>query len=328
MAVNFINLLKSKFDDALKAQALLFINSEQRSLTSASGQKFQVRYAPSLATKPTRPQDQKCRDPFAPPYVRELFVCDWAIDESLSKDEDESYAVLLNKYCVVPRHFLLVTKAFQSQMLPPSPMDLFALDAILKQAHATEPENDWIAFYNCGPESGASQPHKHFQFLPVEKSQNPFGDLITSCSPEREDDAFSFPSLSFTHFAVLLPKSRLSSKSASSDSMEMELGRRFMTLLDLMILHLRHMSNKDTSVLRELSYNFVMTHSYMLLVPRSQENFGSSKISINSLGVGAGMILVKDQNQLDELMQMGIDQILAGVTFPILEKCIDPCSNE
>ena len=42
---------------------------------------------------------QSPSDPFLPPYVPNLLV-----------KECEEGVVLLNKFCVVPRHFLLVTK--------------------------------------------------------------------------------------------------------------------------------------------------------------------------------------------------------------------------
>lgn len=71
-----------------------------------------------------------------------------------------------------------------------------------------------------------------------------------------------------------------------------------------------------------------MTRNYMLLVPRSSESFLPVGVSVNSLGVGAGMILVKNQNELDVALQVGIDTILKAVTFPVLKDFIDPCEND
>jgi hypothetical protein len=42
-----------------------------------------------------------------PPYVPNLFVA-----EGKDVDEDEDYIILLNKFCVVPGHILLVTKGW------------------------------------------------------------------------------------------------------------------------------------------------------------------------------------------------------------------------
>ena len=74
---------------------------------------FQIRYAPALAKKPTKAEGgkqaaKKPADPFAPPYIPNLFVAE--ADSTQLEDGEPSHVVLLNKFCVVPRHFLLVTK--------------------------------------------------------------------------------------------------------------------------------------------------------------------------------------------------------------------------
>ena len=40
---------------------------------------------------------------------------------------------------------------------------------------------NWFAFYNCGPESGASQPHKHIQFmtLPSREQFKPYAETLS-----------------------------------------------------------------------------------------------------------------------------------------------------
>ena len=59
----------------------------------------------------------------------------------------------LNKFCVTPRHFLLVTKEFRKQTTPLSPLETFTAWSILKQLGSREKH---LAFFNCGDESGAS----------------------------------------------------------------------------------------------------------------------------------------------------------------------------
>ena len=51
----------------------------------------------------------------------------------------------------------MVTKEFESQTTPLTPLELVAGYSIIKQLGAREKH---MAFYNSGPESGASQPHK------------------------------------------------------------------------------------------------------------------------------------------------------------------------
>lgn len=71
----------------------------------------------------------------------------------------------LNKFCVLPRHFLLVTKEFAPQALPPTPRMLATAFRMIT-SHAPQHEaEELFGFYNCGPDSGASQPHCHFQLI-------------------------------------------------------------------------------------------------------------------------------------------------------------------
>lgn len=107
------------------------------------------------------------------------------------------------------------------------------------------------------------------------------------------------------------------------------LGDRFLLLLDLMIDHLRRLAEVDPAQLKNgpvrlsnLSYNVVMTTSYMHLVPRSQERFKAPsglEISINSLGF-AGMVLVKEQDALEEVKKVGVIGVLKEVGYrPVIE---------
>lgn len=54
---------------------------------------------------------------------------------------------------------------FQSQTKPPTPPDLVLAYQILLAGQRAR--NPFLAFFNCGDRSGASQPHKHLQFIPL-----------------------------------------------------------------------------------------------------------------------------------------------------------------
>ncbi|CAH7687236.1 ATP adenylyltransferase-domain-containing protein [Phakopsora pachyrhizi] len=325
MFPTFISKLQSKFDSALQSDGLTFIPTQVSHLESGSGVKFEIRLAPSLNKKPEKSNVESKtikNDPFLPPYSPDLFVCE--SEAQNQGDSDDSYVIVLNKYCVVPRHFLMVTKAFKSQSSPPSPRDLLAVINILDQAHLTEPNSDWLSFYNCGPQSGAS-----FQFIPIQHGENPLGSLIERSAPVKEEQVFNLLELKFAHFIIKLPQANKSNNHGSNDGLlESIIGERFMLLLDSMIDHLRHLPGSSSLEMNQLSYNIAITRSYMILVPRSSEMVSSTGISINSLAVGAGMVLVKSQDQLDQLKHMGIDSVLAHVTFPVLTEFNDPCLNE
>jgi len=107
----------AQYDKALKAEDAFYYPSEVHILPdSSTGTRVPwiLRNVPALLQKPTpnaiKPEDgpkskedkqpqQNKDDVFARPYVPNLLV-----------KECEEGVVLLNKFCVVPRHFLMVTK--------------------------------------------------------------------------------------------------------------------------------------------------------------------------------------------------------------------------
>ncbi len=57
-------------------------------------------------------------------------------------------------------------------------------------------------------------------------------------------------------------------------------------------------------------YNLLITRRWMLLVPRSRENWRG--VSINALGF-AGSLLVRNRSELDELTRIGPLAVLRSV---------------
>lgn len=87
------------------------------------------------------------RDPFAAENLeQDLFV---------QRIHDE-HNLVLNKFCVVEEHVVLPTVEFRPQEEPLTVQDLRAMWTAMQGL-------DGFAFFNCGYESGASQPHKHMQ---------------------------------------------------------------------------------------------------------------------------------------------------------------------
>lgn len=78
---------------------------------------------------------------------------------------------MLNKFAVVPEHFILVTRAFKQQTHLLGADDLAAAHACVRAYHDHDGEGGvgLFVFFNSGEHSGASQPHRHLQLLPVNK---------------------------------------------------------------------------------------------------------------------------------------------------------------
>lgn len=88
--------------------------------------------------------------------------------------QNSSHIIVLNKYPIIAEHFILATKENKPQTNRLEIDDLQIAYQCLKewqgQTHDGQPKR-LFAFFNSGEHSGASQPHRHLQFLPVEDMQ-------------------------------------------------------------------------------------------------------------------------------------------------------------
>lgn len=70
----------------------------------------------------------------------------------------------------MPEHFILVTRAFKQQTHLLGADDLAAAHACVRAYHDHGGAGGGLfVFFNSGEHSGASQPHRHLQLLPVDK---------------------------------------------------------------------------------------------------------------------------------------------------------------
>jgi ATP adenylyltransferase len=149
-------------------------------------QQFQLRYCPSLAKKPTPQKDKdaaqpkKKFNPFANPD-QDLFIAD-------IPSTSPTHFLILNKFPIIPEHFILATKTNKAQTHVLEEDDLAMTYACLKEWERTLDDGKTrrlFSFFNSGEGSGASQAHRHLQFLPVESIQDGVGneeggwDLLT-----------------------------------------------------------------------------------------------------------------------------------------------------
>jgi ATP adenylyltransferase len=74
--------------------------------------------------------------------------------------------LVLNKFAIVPEHFILATKEFKEQTHLLEEDDLGVAYACLQAWR--DKGKELFAFFNSGEHGGASQPHRHIQFLPVD----------------------------------------------------------------------------------------------------------------------------------------------------------------
>ncbi|KAF8973074.1 ATP adenylyltransferase-domain-containing protein [Flammula alnicola] len=318
---DIISKVPAHFDNALKAGDLLFFPSTVVKHAD-SNIEYEIRLCPALQRKPTLPAPHfdarvdagialhgnkgKEFDPFSPPYNANLYVGDLKDEES-----QEEFVILLNKYSVVPNHFLMVTKEFKSQASPLMPSEL--VQAYLLLCAARKSGKKFFAFYNCGDNSGASQAHKHLQFIPLDTEDGPPIEILTrKAQIQFVDRPFSLDQLSYANHCFRLPPLL---DTYTADRLEVVMAEAFLQLLDLAISTIRHDPEYPTG---SPSYNVILTLEHMHVIPRCKEHHilqeTGERLSVNALGY-AGMLLVKSDQELEAVKRESISKILRGVAL-------------
>ncbi|RUS21215.1 ATP adenylyltransferase [Jimgerdemannia flammicorona] len=319
MSDDFDATVKRVYAAALRGRHLIQIETTVE-IHEEAGVEFEIHLAPSLKRKPqsdpTAPTAGAAPkpDPFDP-YDPHLFVT-----------ELETHHVLLNKFYVVPEHLLVVTKEFQKQTSPLLPADLTA--AWHCMSRAAKPT---LAFYNCGEMSGASQPHKHLQIIPLPigtGAHPPIEALFNNMDEHRPGQIYTLTNLPFHH--VLTPLDTAYLSSATDMDAGSYLSDAFFSLLDSSIEQMR----SDGAIVTR-SYNCFFTKRFMVIVPRSsdsvvlkldeeeekeeeKEEDGKEKeekqaeFTVNSLGF-TGTLLCRTKAEVEVVRKRGILTVLKAV---------------
>ncbi len=269
---------------ALKCGAMQPIETIEETVPDG-GVEFIVRRVSSLERKEEdRLQVRETRarpNPFLP-YDPDLFVA----------DVSDSHLALLNKFNVIEGHLLIVTRCFVDQECLLDEEDFLALAACMAQM-------DGLGFYNGGRLAGASQAHKHLQLVPLPLGSGaalPMEVLLNSANR-------SAPRLPFRHAFVQLDPAWFNAPAT---------GERLLACYrELLVAAGIGASAGDTR--QAAPYNLLLTHNWMLIVPRSHESFEG--ISINALGF-AGSFFVRDDGQLQALKRAGPMAALKAVALP------------
>jgi ATP adenylyltransferase len=285
--------LQHRTTTALACGALQPIPTEFTVLEDG-GIHFLVRIVKNLVRKETATVQQrqatqqgKPANPFLP-YEDALFV------GNLSP----THLCLLNKFNVVDHHLLVVTRAYESQDDWLTLADFTALTLTLQ-------EIDGLGFYNGGRAAGASQHHKHLQVVPFpfhpDGATVPIATLIhPRSSPSVETAQLSLP----FHHGVLPLDLDWSQEAAAIAPILWERYRQLAA----------HIGVDLKAAQPDLPYNLLVTRQWMLVVPRSREDYQG--IPVNALGY-AGSLLVKTAAGLEHLKQIGPLNLLAAVGQPM-----------
>ncbi|KEF59513.1 uncharacterized protein A1O9_04357 [Exophiala aquamarina CBS 119918] len=362
-------LISRKFREAYKNKDIIFSDTSLAIVQTQNGIPvgpnpfipynflFQLRYCPALAKKPTstptsKPQggssdthkmereDSKTEKPKFNPFANpapELLIA------QVPRGNDNikySHALILNKFPVIKNHFIIATKSNKPQTAVLEEDDLSMTYACLRawsnQRHDPAHSKRLFSFFNSGEHSGASQPHRHLQFLPVEdmlrNEKEHFDLLIDHMTVQAHPDLplYQDPALPILHFATPLEEGNLSASALHS---------KYVMLLRAAISAVQHpgepfnssssFSVEDNSGSAAVSYNLAMTTERMAICPRRKEGAGilrgasasgpDSFVAINGTILG-GTLMVKDEAEWDLLRQdpSVLEDLLAELGYPLL----------
>lgn len=320
----FFETLTSTYEAAVKSGDLIFTPTSTQ-IESIDDINYVYSVIPTLKEKPNaikekakkeveeeskekEVSDSKPFDPFDPPSPPLTVLPSYA----------EDYAVVLNKFAVVPRHFILITKKQEPQAAPLRPADLAAAFHLLRAANKQSSKRH-IGFFNCGLNSGASVDHRHIQFLQLPDNFEPWPDHIAKKHRAQYKDGerplVNSKTPFFSHF--LVPIDTQDSELEIDD----HLGFRYSTLLSRILTTLRNAAPIETSSStgNQVSYNLVFTEEWMLAVPRTAPDFIDSdagiSLGINAVGV-VGLLLAKGDGELNYIKEKGPIPIIQGVSLP------------
>ncbi|KAG9233998.1 hypothetical protein BJ875DRAFT_28226 [Amylocarpus encephaloides] len=289
------SFVRRQFKAAQSAGDLTFY-STQVAVLSCYGLPFQIRFSPALANKPKSNKSgaKKSVDPFETPQ-RGLFI----------SNVGTSHYLVLNKFPIIPNHFILATTEFKEQTDLLEEEDIGAAYECLKAYR--ESGEELFGFFNSGDHSGASQPHRHIQFLPVESMHS--GIEVGLTWNVLADKLTSTKDLPFQYFVSAIPQDATPSHLHSLYVVMHEAACRISqeprsasATAPIVLSETRRVSESP------INYNLGLTDRVMVLFPRVSEGIGIETeegkvvgpISINGTILG-GTLLVKSNDEWETL---------------------------
>ncbi len=278
---------------ALASGALQPIETEQETIDDG-GVRFVVRRVSSLALKRIEGERRAAQaaagkpvNPFLP-HEPDLFVA----------GVSPTHFALLNKFYVIDRHLLIVTRVFADQETLLDAADFAALVACMAELPS-------LGFYNGGVVAGASQPHRHLQLVPLPlAAQGPAIPIESALDPvHRAAGVARLPTLPFRHaFAWRDPTAVPASEPKRTCDPVAEAARCVPLYRALLAAIGVGAIDRDGRLFQSAPYSLLVAREWMLAVPRTREHFGAT--SINALGF-AGSLFVRDAGELAALRKAG-----------------------
>jgi ATP adenylyltransferase len=230
-------------------------------------------------------------------------------------DVSPTHSLILNKFNLVSHHAIVITKEFERQESALTVEDFDAFWNCVVNLEA-------LGFYNCGPHSGASQPHKHMQLIPLASlhesadQSNSMGQALPTPLVEEPlyahllantittGEPFVADGLLFDHAVAYLGTNAHEVVGDASITKESLYAIYQQLLVELQLPSAPHVNGNESS------YNVLLWDKWMMVVPRTDKQFGD--VFVNSVGF-AGYLLLKDRSAHSTIERLGAMAVLRKV---------------
>ncbi|MBK8667525.1 MAG: phosphorylase [Burkholderiales bacterium] len=290
MSDTWMTAVDTRSASALASGALQPVQSEQFEMEHG-GLPFTVRWVSSLAAKdasqgtavPGGP-----RDPNFNPFLNP--------DPALTVGPlGDTHVAILNKFPLSPRHLVLATRTFAEQLLPLDRADFEALARLMTEAGG-------LGLYNGGAAAGASQRHKHVQWIPSRPDNASLALFLPGLPAEASPLTLAtHPAPPLRHVFVRVGDIVGQPLAATAEQLHQAWGRGCEAL---------GLAAGADGLLPP--YNMLVGDGWMLLIPRRQEHFEDISLSAISFG---GALYTRHQPQAERVRAAGPLQVLAHVGF-------------
>lgn len=206
------------------------------------------------------------------------------------------HVAILNKFPVSSRHLVLARTKFHEQQTGVALEDFQAMASILSGSGG-------LGFYNGGTAAGASQRHKHVQWIPQGDGNATLRLYGAVFNDELDDQTMVLhPGLPVRHCFVRV----MAGQGVSANDSAASMYHAYQSAL-------QHFGFHPDGKGFLPPFNLLVEDGWMLMVPRRQEHF--EDISINALSYG-GLLHVQRLEQLERIKQVGPLAILAATAHP------------
>ena len=291
MSTPLMQAIDARSASALATGDLVPVQSDQ-TLMEDGGLPFRVLWVASLAAKDAKAQvavPGGPRDPNFNPFLNP--------DPALTVGPiGDQHTIILNKFPLTERHLVLARRVFAEQLEPLNLADFTALALVMTEAGG-------LGLYNGGTAAGASQRHKHLQWIPGTDAQANLRLYLPGLPHQaRPLELAQHPTLPLQHCFVYVGEMQ----GADPDQFATTLHQAFQVACSQL-----GMSTDTNGCLP--ACNLLVGDGWLLLIPRSQEMVEG--ISLSAICFG-GALYLRQREQMELVRREGPLKVLGAVGYP------------